>query len=78
MPESIRTDMDCSEYNLSRSISHMRSPIRTRAQCRPDEDPQYRRGIGSGSNKEGPGLLGSPSEQRYHRMQAREGIRSRG
>ena len=78
MPESIRTDVDCSEYNPSRSIRHMRSPIRTRAQCRPDEDPQYRREIGSGSDEEGPGSPGSPSEQRHHRMQAREGTRGRG
>ena len=78
MPESIRTDVNCSEYNPSRSIGHMKSPIRTRAQCRADEDPQSVRGIGSDSDEEGPGSPGSPSEQRHQRMQAREGIRGRG
>ncbi|KAK3045706.1 hypothetical protein LTR09_012740 [Extremus antarcticus] len=71
MPESIRTDVSCSEYIPSRSVSHTRSPIQTRVQCRPNEDADSVRENDSGSDEDGRRSPESPSEQRQRRIRTR-------
>ena len=78
MPESIRTNVSCSEYIPSRSISYRRSPIQTRVQCRPDKNDDSIRENGSGSDEEGRRSPESPSEQQRRRIQTRSVTRGRG
>lgn len=69
-PDSILTWTAASTSRREVSAT-LRSPIQTRARCRPDGDPHSGRGVGSGSDEEGPDSAGSPSARRHHRMPAK-------
>jgi len=71
MPDSIRTNASDSDYIPDVNVECERSPIKTRASCRPDENRWPQGDEDSGSDAGGRHSPQSPSRQQQLRSQAR-------
>jgi len=78
MPESIRTNTSSSAYVPNRFVPTIRSPIRTRASCRPRADDLPSPDHGSDSDQDDPDAPESPSEKRRQRQAHSRRAASRG